>query len=353
MAPRAALLIACCFTSVAAQRWSYGSCAGATQSNLFALGDSVPLCVHLNGNITALFTPVVDTMAALSITGSNYALPAGSGFVQENVGWVSSANATGANCSDPASSPRTLYMAFDVQTFGVTSDYPRVYKRITYDPCNSANNVVDTMPVYTVIISMSSGVINFITFDDGCIFCATNGADCLLTALNSTSSTVLADSTFTACRQASSSCYTGSVTSNSSSTNSSGSTNSSSRGSVTIPSSSCDLRLFVVWSGTDRNGQFLSSINRRFSRFRQFGTSTLQQSTLNVGNAAVSIGVSTLNTATGIPGAVVPSARETLAILGVADAAPPSVAELTPHMEWLDPVVWQRAAEVAGVQESG
>jgi len=67
---------------------------------------------------------------------------------------------------------------------------------------------------------------------------------------------------------------------------------------------SCDLKIFVVWQGTDANGQYLKSVNKRFSRFRQFSVSTAYQSALNLGQQAVDVSKTAFNVADGIPGAV-------------------------------------------------
>jgi hypothetical protein len=40
----------------------------------------------------------------------------------------------------------------------------------------------------------------------------------------------------------------------------------------------CDLKVFLVWIGTDASGQYLRSANNRFSVYRKYGVSSLYQS---------------------------------------------------------------------------
>jgi hypothetical protein len=197
---------------------------------------------------------------------------------------------------------------FDAQSHSVSSPYPRVYKKITYNPCSPTTaSTVQTVPIYTIIIGLEKGVPSYLTWDDGCFFCAENGADCVHTALDVNTSTEVQDSGLRGCRQAidtklsppADNCYpTASLPSdNSTGTGSSG-------GNVTSP---CDLKVYVTWTGTDRNGKFLRSSGQRFSRFRAFGVASLYQSALNLGNEVVNLANSAAGIAQGIPGRVVPS----------------------------------------------
>lgn len=75
------------------------------------------------------------------------------------------------------------------------------------------------------------------TWDDGCFFCTAGTTDCVPYALNTTSSTLL-DTSYESCIQAN---VTGTCV------RSNGSANP------------CDLKLYVVWTGTDSVGNFFRS----------------------------------------------------------------------------------------------
>lgn len=205
------------------------------------------------------------------------------------------------NCSVANVETTTLYSTFDVSALGVTSSVPKIFKVIDVNPCIYGNgSSIYTIPLYTVIINVADGQVASITWDDGCFFCASNGGDCIPNALDVNTSSPITDSEeFRGCRQPSDYCYPASTVT----TNASIDTNVT----ETLPQSPCDLKVFVVWTGTDKNGQYMTSAGKRFSRFRQYATASAYQSGLNLLSQAQDIATSAINAAETIPGRVTPN----------------------------------------------
>ena len=133
----------------------------------------------------------------------------------------------------------------------------------------------------TAIISLNQGVVDGITWDDGCFFCASNGASCAAGGLNAdTMLPIDPGSGIVSCFTDYATCYSSGSTATATPSPSPGNT-------TAAPASPCDLQVFVVWSGTDSNGNYLTSQNKRFSRFRQFSTASLVQSAINIGTAGL------------------------------------------------------------------
>ena len=229
------------------------------------------------------------------------------------------------NCSNTNVETQTLYATFDVTVLGVSSDAPRIFKTIKINPCVYGNGSdIATIPLYTVIIGLSKGVVSTITYDDGCFFCASNGVDCVNTAVDTVRKTLVNDtSDLINCRKSVDYCYpaaTATLNATSTDTNYTG---------VVLPESPCDFKLFIVWTGTDADGQYLTSAGKRFSRFRQYGVASAYQSSLNLISDAQNVANSALNIADGIPGRVAPGFSRDLAAAADADLAAPPVL-LTP-----------------------
>lgn len=297
-----AALTAATLLAPAAADFNYTSCSASGSSSAVAKGDSTYLCLHLNGAVSTLFTPKVDEFDAISLTGSNYALPNGTGYVQEGYGWVDGlkdANLTcGAGNVDPV-----FYITLDVTFQGVSSGAARIYKKVKYHSCDRSNSSdVDTIPIYTVIIGLDNGVASYIAWDDGCFFCASNGADCLPNAIDTSTWGTYSDGSLVSCRQDSTTCYSSSVTTST--------TTNDTSATADIFSSSCDLKVFVTWTGTDKTGAYLSSSGKRFSRYRQYGTASTYQSALNLAQDGINTAISTVGLVDGVPGRLIPGTTD-------------------------------------------
>ena len=88
-----------------------------------------------------------------------------------------------------------------------------------------------------------------------------------------------------------------------------------------VPDTSCDLKVFVVWDGTDAKGNVLKSVNRRFSVYRAFSVATAFQSALNVAQQGLDIANTVQNVAQNLPGALTPGADERRMLGGMAAEA--------------------------------
>lgn len=263
--------------------------------------------------------------------GNNY-LPSGAGLIQGGYGFTQNLTAylgatTGANSTPvvngqqlpscavaPAPCCQTAgeslqccqqlyYATVDVQYMGVATVTPRIYKIYTYDVCLQQLVDVQTFPLLTVIINLVMGVPDAITWDDGCYFCASNGASCVPYSLLSASWAPAPASTgIVSCYTDMATCYgSATPTPTVTPTPSTGATPSNSPNG-TITSNPCDLQIFVSWSGKDSAGNYLTSQNKRLSRFRQFGTASIQQSAINIGTAGLNAITGAVNPNSLFPG---------------------------------------------------
>lgn len=206
--------------------------------------------------------------------------------MEDSVGWVT-------EIAPNASVVSTFYSTFDIAAGGVFAPFPKIYKRIKYTPTASgfAPANIETLPLYTVIIKMDTGVVTDIGWDDGCFFCAENTDECMHNSFSVNSSTEISDDTYRGCRKATDECYPETFTN--AATNSTNSSSSSTN--VTLTTSDCDLKIFVTWTGTDKNGQYLRSASKRFSRYRAFGIATAYQSAVNLANEGLDIANSAID----------------------------------------------------------
>jgi len=280
----------------------------ASMSAAYAVGDRAYLCITLNGLVVSMYNVVVDKFTAIALQGSNFGLPPGSGFIQDGVGNVSSIGA-----SSNASDTRVFYQVFDVAVLGAASAYPRVFKRLTYSHAAGAGGAlvadVVTFPIYTAIITLDRGAVTAVAFDEGCFFCAENTPQCDYNAVHANASQTIYDRDLKGCRLEQEACYPKSFSAaalagNASAAAAANATLAPAAANATVPVSPCDLRLYVVWSGTDAKGNGLMSANKRFSRYRQFNVATAYQSALNAADTVSSLAARTKSTFEAIPGQI-------------------------------------------------
>jgi len=242
-------------------------------------------------------------------------MPPGSGFIKDGVGWL-------PNIVANASAATTFYSTFDVSSHGAFSAYPRVYKRISYTPTGTGGAVatIDTIPVFTAIINVERGVVTGVAWDDGCFFCADNGPDCMASALDANATgpfTTLGDAGLRGCRQTNDACYASTSPVKTTSTNVTTSqvvngvtvnvTSAASSTNSTLPDTGCDLKVFFVWTGTDRNKNALKSSAKRFSRFRQYGVASAYQSAINLAVDAQNIAATAISAVESVPNRIQPA----------------------------------------------
>lgn len=232
------------------------------------------------------------------------------------------------NASSDAA-PQTLYTVFDVGTGLTYSSSARVYKEIGFLPVGNGElltKTVTTYPLWTVIIDLVNGVPSSIAWDDGCFFCAANTPTCGFTAFDANSSvcSTVEDEQYRSCSSPETQCYPnyqGTVNA-SSAVNTTYvnltavaanvlpgpvAPNTTAAPNSTVVDTGCDLKVFITWTGTDRNGAYMTSANKRFSRFRAFAVATAFQSAVDIGNNALDFANSALGAVEGIPGSVIPA----------------------------------------------
>lgn len=219
------------------------------------------------------------------------------------------------SASENTSDTRVFYEVFDVAVQGAASAYPRVYKKLTYamTPSGALQADIVTFALYTVIVTLSQGVVTGISWDDGCFFCAENTPSCDFSAFDANQSQTIYDPNLKGCRLEFADCYDMRYFSAGAFVNASAAVNATSSAPAPAPagagvngSSSCDLRVFVAWTGTDAKGNGLMSANKRFSRYRKFNVATAYQSALNVAATGESLAKRTGETLASVPGQIVP-----------------------------------------------
>ena len=219
-------------------------------------------------------------------------MPNGTGYILEGTGWVSNITDTGrtTNCT------ATYYITFDIiigNLAGLLGDgqFPRIYKELTYNFCTGEQSE-STVSVFTAIITVDGGVPKAVRWDDGCFFCASIGSDCIETCLDSNTSEPLVGDPYSFCQSgACTGCMQNYATCNP--------FNETLSANLTSP---CDLKVYVVWSGTDANGVFFTSSGQRFSLYRAYGVADLYQGTMNIYATALNGAQNALNTMQNLPG---------------------------------------------------
>lgn len=247
-------------------------------------------------------------------------MPGGSGYILGGTGVVTNYTVpTVADTNCTSFTTQVLYATIDVGVMGVASPNPKIFKKIEINPCVYGDGtIISTVPLYTVIIGMDKGAVSYISWDDGCIFCATNGAECIDNTIDTNTSVPMEGSPeHRNCVQNADYCYPASTAANSSDYNYGNATS-------TIAQSPCDLKVFIVWTGTDSSGRYLTSAGKRFSRFRQYAAASAYQTGINVVADTISVANSALNIANSIPGRVAPGFRETQAVADDSSSALPS-----------------------------
>ena len=119
------------------------------------------------------------------------------------------------------------------------SYYNSTFSRGYYD--NSTQRVFPN-PV-TIIIDVDDGKIASVSFDDSCVFCEPER--CVPNTYNPTGFSVSGDIYYEECYKTVMECDE----------------------LVKSDPTACDLSAYIVWTGFDKNGKVLDSVNSRFSAF--------------------------------------------------------------------------------------
>jgi hypothetical protein len=199
-----------------------------------ARGGLTWVCITLGG-ATAVFTPSADELSMLEVSGSFAAYATNSTAGSAGAPVLLTVASLGARSEADASAS-----APSAKLYAATLGGERTF-----------------VPTYTAIVHVERGVAARVTFDEGCFFCEAGGPACLPNAL-SANATRSDDPPVDAgsarsCTLREAECAQQSTPDN-------------------PLANSCDLKLFVVWTGTDVDGMYFTSAGRRFSRFAAFPT---------------------------------------------------------------------------------
>ena len=155
-------------------------------------------------------------------------------------------------------------MTVEVSSLGVTQIVPYIYQK------RSCDGSATLFPFLTAIVFVEDGVVQSITYDEDCAFC--NGkSNCQPNGFDVSTNTTFDSDVYVECGFSPSECS-----------------------ALAGGGADCDLRVccakklatngvqtplhvqvYIAWVGTDSNGEFFTSGNSRFSRFRQYSIGTL------------------------------------------------------------------------------
>lgn len=170
-------------------------------------GEKTYVCLNVNDKLRTVFMPVADQFTVLRMTDS---------WNDTRIG----GSTDGAYLTVSSGAFRTFYKLY-------SSAAGRVYSYVT------------------AIISVKQGVIQGVTWDDGCYFCDAATCEPNLYRFATNVSSQLGDQGYT--------CY-----------------NSMETTCKSENSSICDLTVYVGWTGTDSKGNYLSSAGMRMSQFKKY-----------------------------------------------------------------------------------
>ncbi|KAG6962900.1 hypothetical protein JG688_00008397 [Phytophthora aleatoria] len=219
----------------------------AVQTNVSSIcspSDPVPLvvkgaityvCVNVNNEYRTLFTPVADKFTVLRISDS---------WNDTRIG----ANPSSAFLTVSSLKYRTSYKLYSSASTGRISPY------------------------MTAIISVKKGVVQGVSWDEGCYFCTVDMcAYNLFSKPEETTSARLSGQGKT-CYTSVDSCTGNSSNSSDASIDVGDSTTAGSNAtsSTTNTTAQCDITIYVGWTGTDKNGDYLGSASLRMSQFSKY-----------------------------------------------------------------------------------
>ncbi|OQS07012.1 hypothetical protein THRCLA_20230 [Thraustotheca clavata] len=187
-----------------------GLCNDKNTSTPLVKGDQTYVCININDKYRAVFTPVVDDFVQLRVYNS---------YKDSRI--ENSSFASYLTLSSMTS--RSVYKLYTDQTG-------------------------KAFPSFTAVITVVDGLIQGISWDDGCYLC--NSTSCA-SNIYSAPKVPLVNSAF-----------------------GSGNTCFHNQTACSSTENSCDLGIFVGWTGTDYNGNYLSSAGMRVSQFQQYSVTS-------------------------------------------------------------------------------
>eukprot|EP00943_MAST-04B_sp_MAST-4B-sp1_P001018 g1018.t1 len=261
------------------------SCAPEGVTTISKVGDKTYVCLVINSKRVSLFMPQADQYTRINLQDSFNS----TNFDTETLTSPTTGECTFATRFNSAEPKACKYTVIHVESMGKRS-LAKAYKVYHHDE----NTPKWAFPILTIVISVKKGKVQALTWDDGCHFCQDVGDSCQsniftlpTNRFNETikvSDTAISklmldglgkncrvdanpgvdiltkarDCTGTECQQYNKYCVDG----------------------------NCDLKLFVVWTGTDSEGNYFKSASLRFSRFAKYSINDLyssaKQNTLEV-----------------------------------------------------------------------
>ena len=199
------------------------------------------------GANTAVFQVKADKYSALEIFGSECAgdqlqKPA---YTIIQTSWNACAAhrvAAGHDKFQPDSAGSVTFAVSSLRASSTNTTYaPAAFKVFAF----TANGGRQYIPTYTAIIHATGGVPDLIEFDEGCYFCGSLSPTCVPSG-SAVDATHPAPSYQNNCCMPEPQC------------------------AAVNGTNTCDLKIFVVWTGTDASGLFFTSAGERFSRYASF-----------------------------------------------------------------------------------
>jgi len=229
--------VATCWAQKAFEGYDYCAPQGASGLKVKRFEETY-ICVTINGMQRAIFNPKADDYSLLNIQDSQNSLPSGSGIIAKNEGFVSNATCANSSLSD-------FFVTIEVSSLGATQVVPYIYQK------RSCDGSAKFFPFMTAIIFVEDGEVQTITYDEECAFC--NGkSNCQANGFDKSRNDTFSSDVYVECGYSPDECS-----------------------NLAGGGADCDLRVYVAWVGTDANGEFFTSGNSRFSRFRQFSIGSL------------------------------------------------------------------------------
>ncbi|RLN66422.1 hypothetical protein BBJ28_00016532 [Nothophytophthora sp. Chile5] len=239
-------------------------CSPSESVPLVVKGEVTYVCINVNDQYRTVFTPVADKFTVLRITDCKCPQV---DICIVFVPLLTLRRLSFAAWNDTRIGGSAVSAFLTVSSLKYRSNYKLYSSAITGR----------FSPYMTAIISVKKGVVQGVSWDDGCFFCDAEMCDYnLYSKPEETSAARLAGEGKT-CYSLEESCdgYDSSTATAGSATNSSSSDSGVDVGSTTNSSStnttvSCDITVYVGWTGTDRNGDYLGSASLRVSQFTKY-----------------------------------------------------------------------------------
>uniref|UniRef100_H3GV88 Uncharacterized protein n=2 Tax=Phytophthora ramorum TaxID=164328 RepID=H3GV88_PHYRM len=204
-------------------------CSPSDPVPLVVKGDTTYVCVNVNNEYRTLFTPVADKFTVLRVSDS---------WNDTRIG----ANPSGAFLTVSSLKYRTNYKLYSSASTGRISPY------------------------MTAIISVKKGAVQGVSWDEGCYFCTAEMCDYNLYSKPEESATGRLSGQGKTCYTPADSC----LASSNSTVDVGDSSSAGSNATSANTTAQCDLTIYVGWTGTDKNGDYLGSASLRMSQFSKY-----------------------------------------------------------------------------------